>query len=251
MTGNTEQRQDDTHRFLLGRHRADLTPEMRDALAAAMSPRMVVPARKTIIRRGEEVRHSTLLVSGFLCRYMDARDGYRQLVSVQVPGDFVDLHGYPLHRLDHDVASLTEVSIITVSHDDLTALIERFPGLSRILWFATMLDAAMHREWIFRLGRLEAVGRVAHFLCETYERLRAVGLAADGRFDFPLTQQDIGEACGLTSVHVNRTLRRLREGGLAEMSAREVRIGNLHALAALGEFEPDYLYFDGGGPLKA
>lgn len=242
--GMEDQRRDTTRRFLLGRRRVELSEEERDALAAVMSPPTVVPARRTIIRRGQEVRESTLLVSGYLCRYMDARDGYRQLVSVQVPGDFVDLHGYPLRRLDHDVASLTEVVVVTVSHDDLTALVERFPHLARMLWFATLLDAAMHREWIFRIGRLEAAGRIAHFLCETYERLRIVGLASDGRFDFPLTQQDMGEACGLTSVHVNRTVRRLRESGLAEISAREARILDMAGLAALGEFDPDYLYLD-------
>ncbi len=240
--------QDQTRRFLQGRRRRELTGEEVTALAAVMSLPISIPARRTIIRRGEEVRQSTLLVSGFLCRYMDARDGYRQLVSVQVPGDFVDLHGYPLRRLDHDVATLTDVTVSTVSHDDLTMLVARFPHLARMLWFSTLLDAAMHREWIFRLGRLEAVGRLAHFLCETYERLRVVGLAADGRFDFPLTQQDIGEACGLTSVHVNRTLRRLREAGLVEVSSREARILKLPALAALGEFEPDYLYLDDGEP---
>ena len=242
----TTEGQDQTRHFLQGRRRRELAGEELAALAAIMSPPVPIPARRTIIRRGQEVRQSTLLVSGFLCRYMDARDGYRQLVSVQVPGDFVDLHGYPLRRLDHDVATLTDVSVSTVSHDDLTALLARFPHLNRMLWFSTLLDAAMHREWIFRLGRLEAAGRLAHFLCETYERLRVVGLAADGRFDFPLTQQDIGEACGLTSVHVNRTLRRLREAGLAEMASRTARILNMPALAALGEFEPDYLYLDDG-----
>ena len=208
--GVGDHQRDATRRFLMGRRRREMTDEEWSALAAVMSPPVAVPARRTLIRAGEEVRVSTLLVSGFLCRYMDARDGYRQLVSVQVPGDFVDLHGYPLRRLDHDVATLTPVEIATVAHDDLTALVERFP----------------------------------HFLCETYARLHAVGLAADHRFDLPLTQQDLGEATGLTSVHVNRTLRRLREGGLVEIAAREVRILDWPRLAACGEFDPAYLYFE-------
>jgi CRP-like cAMP-binding protein len=245
---DTNDRERATRRFLQGRRRRELSGVERAALAAVMSPPVSLPPRHTIVRRGETVRQSTLIVSGFLCRYMDARDGYRQLVSVQVPGDFVDLHGYPLRRLDHDVATLTEATVSTVSHDDLDALVRQHPHLGRMLWFATLLDAAMHREWIFRLGRLEALGRVAHFLCETYERLRVVGLAADGRFDLPLTQQDIGEACGLTNVHVNRTLRRLREAGLATLSSGEARILDLPRLAAAGEFEPDYLYLDDDAP---
>lgn len=230
--------------FLRGRRGHELSPEESAALNQALSDPVELPARQTVVRRGEPVEHSTLLLSGFMCRYMDARDGYRQLVSVHVAGDFIDLHGYPLRRLDHDLATLTDCVVATVAHERLTELVGKFPNLGRLMWFATLLDSAMHREWIFRLGRLEAAGRLAHLLCETYTRLAAVGQAADNRFDFPLTQQDLGEACGLTSVHINRTVRRLREAGLAEVTNREVRILNFPALAAMGEFNSDYLYLD-------
>ena len=129
----------------------------------------------------------------------------------------------------------------------MTELIEAYPHLGRLLWFSSLLAAAMHREWIFRLGRLESTGRLAHFLCETYARLTATGRVEDGSFDFPLTQQDMGEACGLTSVHINRTVRRLREAGLAEVGKGQVRILDFPGLAALGEFNPDYLYLDEEG----
>ena len=234
--------------FLRGRRRRELTDEERAALESVMAERVFVPARHTVIRRGEPVKQSTMLVSGFMCRYMDARDGYRQLVSVHVRGDFVDLHGYPLQRLDHDVAALTDCEMALVPHERLTALIEEFPHLGRLLWFSTLLDAAMHREWIFRIGRLEAAGRLAHFLCEMHARLDAVGLVDDDRFALPLTQQDLGEVCGLTSVHINRTVRRLREAGLAEVIKGEVRISDLPRLASLGEFKSDYLFLEDGGP---
>ncbi len=234
--------------FLRGRRRRELSAEERAALEAALSAPVTLPARRTIVRRSEPVKHSTMLISGIMCRYMDARDGYRQLVSLELPGDFVDLHGYPLQRLDHDLATLTECVVATVPHERLTELIEAFPHLGRLLWFSSLLDAAMHREWIFRLGRLESTGRLAHLLCETYTRLAAVGRVEDGAFDFPLTQQDMGEACGLTSVHINRTVRRLREAGLAEVGKGQVQIFDVPALAALGEFNSDYLYLEGGAP---
>lgn len=230
--------------FVRGRRGHELSNAERAALDRALSGRVELAARQTIVRRGEPVEHSTLLLSGFMCRYMDARDGFRQLVSVHIAGDFIDLHGYPLQRLDHDLATLTDCVVATVSHEQLTELVATYPNLGRLMWFATLLDAAMHREWIFRLGRLEAMGRVAHLLCETYTRLEAVDRAANYRFDFPLTQQDLGEACGLTSVHINRTVRRLREAGLAEVTNREVRILDFPALAAEGEFNSDYLYLD-------
>ena len=246
MDGNDATRL--TGDFLRGRRRHELSAAELDALEAAVSAVVTIPPRRTLTRRGDPVRESTLIVRGFLCRYMDARDGFRQIMSLQVPGDFVDLHGYPLQRLDHDIATLTEAQVVTIPHERLTVLTERFPHLGRLLWFSTLLDAAMHREWIFRLGRLEADGRLAHFLSETHARLATVGLATNGRFDFPLTQQDIGEACGLTSVHVNRTLRRLREAGMVEIANREVRILDAPQLSALGEFQPDYLYVSEGDP---
>ncbi len=228
--------------FLRGRRRRQLSDAEIQALEAAVERVETIPARTTTHERGDLVHRSTLLVSGFMCRYMDARDGYRQLVCYQVPGDFLDLHGYPLQRLDHDIATLTEVTVAYVPHDRITEITEKMPHLGRMLWFSTLLDAALHREWIFRLGRLDAQGRVAHFLCETYERMDAIGMATGGAFDLPLTQQDLGEACGLTSVHVNRTLRRLREAGLAEVGDRRAMIHDVKTLARLGEFEADYLY---------
>ncbi|TPG21490.1 Crp/Fnr family transcriptional regulator [Sphingomonas koreensis] len=233
-----------TENFLRSRRRSELSSEEKAALEGAIARVERLPARRTIVERGDAVHNSTLLLSGFMCRYMDARDGYRQLVCYHIPGDFIDLHGYPLQRLDHDVATITEAEIAVVPHTNLTAVTDRFPHLGRMLWFSTLLDAALHREWIFRIGRLDARGRVAHFICETHARMQAVGLASDGVFDFPLTQQDIGEACGLTSVHVNRTLRRLREEGLAEVADRRARILDLAKLARLGEFESDYLYLE-------
>ncbi|KQT33579.1 Crp/Fnr family transcriptional regulator [Sphingomonas sp. Leaf412] len=232
--------------FLRGRGRTAMTREEKDVLEAAVDRVETFPARTVVIRRGETVDMSTLLIDGVMCRYMDARDGYRQLVAIQLAGDFVDLHGYPLRRLDHDVATISDVRVALVPHDRLTRILETHPHLTRILWRSTLLDAALHREWIFRLGRLDAAGRVAHVLMELHARLAAVGRARDGRFALPLTQQDLGEICGLTAVHVNRTLRRLREDGLAEVARGEARIVDAARLARVAEFDPDYLYLDGG-----
>lgn len=233
--------------FLRGRRRRELSDEEKEAIDSILTAPVTLPKRKVVTCRGDVVTRSTLLISGFMCRYMDGSDGHRQLVSIQTPGDFVDLHGYPLQRLDHDIATMSECTVAYAPHDKITEVIERFPHLGRILWFSTLLDAAMHREWIFRLGRLDAVGRVAHMLCETYARLDAVGLVSDHTFAWPLTQQDLGEACGLTSVHVNRTLRVLREAAMVEVSDRMVTMMDFERLAHTGEFLPDYLYFDDGG----
>lgn len=231
-----------TRRFLLGRARQALSDEERQVLENAVASVRSFPARTTVMRRGELVNQSSMLLDGFMCRYLDDRDGHRQLVSMQVPGDFVDLHGFPMKRLDHDVATLGPCTIAQFDHRTLATLLERHPRLTRWLWFSTLLDAAIHREWIFRLGRLGAEGRVAHFFCEMNARLEMVDMASEGRFTLPATQADLAEACGITGVHANRVLRLMRERGLATFRSGEVRILDQKRLAMLAEFDPIYLY---------
>lgn len=228
----------------MGRRRGRLSPEDLAALEASVTAVRELPPRKVLARTGERITESTLLVEGFMCRYMDDRSGQRQLVSIHVPGDFVDLHGYPLERLDHDLATIGPARVACWTHGAVSELLQPRPDLQKMFWFATLLDAAMHREWIFRLGRLGADGRIAHLICELEVRLEMVGLAADGRYSLPLKQADLAEACGLTGVHVNRVLRQLRERELLLYKGGEVTILNRSALRALGEFDPGYLYGD-------
>lgn len=234
-----------TDNFLRGRGRRQLSAEDIAMLEAAIERTVDLPARHTLIHRGEHVRSSTLLVDGYLCRVMSDRDE-RQLVAVHVPGDFVDLHAFPMKHLDHDVATLGPARVALVPHTRLETLVETRPNLARMLWFSTLLDAAMHREWIFRLGRLDAMGRVAHFFCEVAERLRMIGQDNAGRFSLPLTQVDLAAACGLTPVHVNRVLRALRERDALDFKSGEVTVRNDALLCDFAEFDPSYLY--PGGP---
>lgn len=231
-----------TGKFLLGRGRDELTENEAIILENSVHDVKTMPGRFRLVRAGEPVETSTLLLEGFICRYMDDRDGLRQLVAVHVPGDFVDLHAFPMKRLDHDVAALGPVKVALFEHATLQTITENHPHLTRMLWFSTLLDAAQHREWIFRIGRLGAEGRIAHLFCEIYTRLQMVGLASDGRFTLPMTQPDLAEACGITGVHVNRVLRMLRERNLLTFKANAGHIIDFSALAKIGEFVPDYLY---------
>jgi len=233
-----------TERFLRGRRGVQLETAERARLEAAISEVRLIDPRTRLVRAGEQLSQSTLLIEGFLCRYIDDRKGLRQLVAIHVPGDFVDLHGYPLKTLDHDVATLTAATVATVPHEELAAIERSAPELARKLWFATLLDAAIHRAWLFRLGRLDAVGRVAHFLCETNARLAVAGLSDGRRFALGITQNDLAEICGLTDVHVNRVVRALREEGLCLFRSSLVEIADLTRLSARGQFDPAYLYID-------
>lgn len=203
-----------------------------------------VGAGRVIVRSGEPMSSSTLLIDGIACRYKDLAGGERQIMELHVSGDFVDLHSFLLKRLEHSVGSLTPVRLATVPHDRLRTITEEHPHLARMLWFSTLLDAAIHRERILSVGRRTAIARIAHLLCELYVRLEIVGLARDHRFALPITQVDIADASALTSVHVNRMLRKLRDDAVLTYRGGEVVIHDWERLTRVAEFSSNYLYLE-------
>ena len=216
----------------------------RVILEGAIAYTQPFAAGQVFVRQGVPVGQSTLLVKGLVTRHVDAADGRRHLVALHVPGDFVDLHAYALKKLDHDVAALTDITVAVIPHSSLEEIQAADNRLTRRLWFLTLLDAAMHRQWIYRLASLNAVQRVAHFLCETNARLTAIG-ESDGRsFNLPMTQNDIGEICSLTNVHVSRVLRELREANLCSVRNAQVAIIDLEGLVSKALFDPAYLFLN-------
>ncbi len=227
--------------FLRGRT-VQVSEHERGLLEGAVSAVRRMPARATLVERGKRLRQSTMLVAGYMIRFIDDDEGARQVVAFQVPGDFVDLHGYPLLALDHAIGTVTQVQIGIVPHSAIDRLIHEDADLGRKLWFATLLDAAMHREWLFRLGRLDAPGRVAHFFAETETRLKAVGIGDERRFPLPVTQTDLADILGLTPIHVNRVLRALREEKICTFRSGIVQIHDWDRLIRRSQFDPAYLY---------
>lgn len=240
-----------TERFLRDKRGASLEANERARIEAAITEVKTFGPRKIVARAGEPLTNSTLLLEGIMSRYLDDRNGLRQLVAIHFPGDFLDLHAFPLKVLDHDVATLTTATVATVPHAEIEAIAEEMPQLIRKLWFATLLDAAIHRAWLFRLGRLDATGRVAHFLCEMNARLFSAGLSDGRRFALALTQADLAEICGLTTVHVNRVMRQLREEQLCLFRSSLVEILDPAGLAKRAQFDPAYLYIDDDSQLPS
>ena len=221
--------------------RDDITEAEEAALRDAPGTPRDVPADKTVIRAGQTLDESTLLIDGLMCRYKDLRNGSRQISELHVAGDFVDLHSFTLKKLDHSIMTLTPCRIVAVPHERLKAITEQHPHLTRLLWFSTTLDAAIHREWVLSLGRRTALQRTANLFCELYVRLGIVGLTEGTTFSLELTQLDLAECLGLTSVHVNRTLKTLREQGFVEFRSGRVDIKDFEGLARVAEFSPNYL----------
>jgi len=218
--------------------------EEEDVLRASVSELHEHPAGRTIVRTGTTLSASTLLVEGIVCRYKDLADGQRQIMELHVAGDFVDLHGFLLKRLDHNVGTMTAVKVASVPHDALRGITETHPHLGRMLWFSTLLDAAIHREKILSIGRRSALARIAHIFCELLVRLRMVGLASDTGYALPLTQADLADVTGLTSVHVNRMLKKLRDDKVLTFRGGMVTIGDWEQLQRVAEFDPTYLHLE-------
>lgn len=235
-----------TELFLKGRLRHELSAQEKAWLEDAVGRTLWLEPRQTLVQRGDRVEHSYYIIEGVVLRSIDDRSGQRQLVGLNIPGDFVDLHGFPMKRLDHSTSALGHVHLAEVPHSAIADLVDRSVHLARALWFSTLLDAAMHREWIFRLGRLNAEGRIAHLISEIIERHKFVGLYDGRTLPVSLLQRDYAEACGITSVHANRSFRVLKERGVLELRGEgRIEILDEAELKRLGEFEGDYLYGEG------
>jgi CRP-like cAMP-binding protein len=233
-----------TGRFLMGRLRHAISARERALLESLVEETVYLESGTTVLRRGDLVTQSTILIEGYMMR--TASDGSRRFIlGLQVPGDFVDLHGFALRRLDHDLVSAGPVKLGMVPHERLSEVIASEPHLARILWFATLLDAAIHREWIMKLEQLTAARRVAHVFAELWYRLEMVGLARSDSVRTPLIQADLADMCGTTAIHMNRALAQLRKEGVGELRRGTLYVQDRRALEEFATFDPSYLYGHG------
>ena len=244
------QRYPRTGRFLMGRLRSALTGDEKQRIENLIETEHRLESGERIARRGAECSSSTILIEGFAIRVLE-RQSRPHIVSLQVPGDFIDLHGFALKRLDHDIYALGPARIGRVSHTRLRQVIGQQPHLARLLWFSTLLDAAIHREWILKLEDLNAAQRVAHVFCEICRRLEMVGLGDPQGFSLPLTQAQLASMCGTTAVHMSRALRRLSNETGATFRHGRLDCPNPAALAQFCEFDASYLYGPGELQLPA
>ena len=221
--------------------RDTLSADEEARLRSLPTERLMVPRHRTVAYAGQEAHHSIILLNGLMCRYKDLRNGGRQIAGIHIAGDFPDLHNFTLKRPDDSLLAITACEIAIVPHERLLQLTNECPHLTRLLWFCTNLDAAIHREWVISLGRRTAIQRVAHFFCELWTRFDIVGLAQPDGFSLGMTQTELAESMGLTPVHVNRTLKALRQKGLVRFQGGFVEIPDLAALKREAEFDPTYL----------
>ena len=199
-------------------------------------------AGRTIVSDGSRPTECCLVIEGFCVRAKTILDGQRQILSIHIPGEIPDLQSLHLHRMDHDLIAVAPSTLGFISHTSMRALTRANPNVTEVLWRDTLIDSAIFREWIVNVGQRPAVSRLAHIVVELRTRLAVTGRAVGDTFEMPLTQEQIGEALGITSVHANRVIKQLRDENIIEISRGRVTVLDEAKLAELAQFDDRYLH---------
>ena len=222
--------------------RSRLATDETAALLALPTKPASLQAGRYLVREGDTAEACAVLLSGFVFRSKTVRDGGRQILSFHMKGDLLDLQGSILPEADHSIVALTRIEVAYIPHQPIRALIATHPGIAQALWRDTMVDASIFREWILNVGQRDAHQRISHLLCEIALRQEETGIGGNPHYEWPFTQEHIGDATGLTSVHVNRTLQRMRGEGLISTGKQSLTIADWEGLRAAGDFQSGYLH---------
>jgi CRP-like cAMP-binding protein len=230
-------------------YRTKLSAEDRDAIMALPFSVKMMERNQFIVRERELATHSCLMLSGYSIRSKLMATGSRQIVAIHMKGEMVDLQNSMLKVADHSVQMLTAGKVAMIPRDEIIRLTLERPTVGHAMWIDTLVDASIFREWVANVGRRNARARVSHLLCEFAVRLRIAGLGEDTHYDLPMTQDQLADATGLTSVHINRTLKALEKEGLIERpNPRAIHIGDWRKLAEIGDFDTNYLHLQKNEP---
>jgi len=200
-----------------------------------------VEAGVDVAAHGDIPTECAFVIDGLLCRYALTGGGGRQIVSFHIPGDLPDRDSLHLTALDHSIGALSASRVAFIPHAALYRLVKNSPNIALALWRDAVVEGGVYRQWLTSIGRRTARQRLAHVICETLTRMEAVGQVDNDQFHFPATQLQLGDALGLSSVHVNRTLQELRTDGLLTWKGTVVTILDRARLREAGDFDPGYL----------
>lgn len=223
-------------------HGAELSDQDRAVLEEAVLQIRQVGAREDVIREGDNPEHVHVILEGFACRYKVLPEGERQIMAWLVPGDLCDLHVSILGEMDHTIGTLAPTKIAYIPRQGIDELTARHPTINRALWWATLVDEGTLREWLVNAGRRPTDKQMAHLFCEILLRLQTVGLATENSFDFPVTQEELSDTLGVSTVHVNRVLQQLRTDGLITLTGKRLTILDVPRLQEFAGFNPNYLH---------
>ena len=227
--------------------RFEFSPEDRAAFLALPVFTKTLDVGSYIVREGDIARNCCILLTGFAYRHKIVGDGTRQIVSIHIPGDMVDLHNSFLGIADHNVQMLTTGNVALIPAKAVQDIAYDHPAIGRAMLLDTLVDGSIFREWIANVGRRDARCRLAHLLCELAVRLQATGENGTRDYCVPMSQEQLADATGLTPVHINRVMQSLRSDGLISTDKRSVTIENWAGLTATGDFNTAYLHPEAAG----
>ncbi len=232
------------HLLLLRRLSSIATLDDDDRIAVDQLPLQLtdLKADQDIVREGDRPSRSCFLLRGMACWFKMTGEGRRQILSFQISGDLPDMQSIHLATLDSTLTTISPCRVAFVQHEALRELCANRPNVANAFWQITLIDAAIFREWVANVGSRQARGRVAHLLCELVSRIRAVGLADKFVCELPVTQTELADATGLSTVHVNRTLQSLRRQKLIHWKDSQLEVLDWAGLQEVGDFDPAYLH---------
>jgi CRP-like cAMP-binding protein len=205
-------------------------------------PRKTYARGEAILREGEVVRDIHLVLTGLAARAKTLPDGGRQIMAFLVPGDLCDVEVFVLAAMDHDITAMGDTSCVVIPGRVIDDLLSESSKLTRALWWSTMTDSAVLREWIINHGRRDAHERMAHLCYEMLIRHRIIAKTTDNEFPFPISQEDLADATGMSPVHANRTLQQLRSQGLIELKNKILTVLDPPRLRKVAQYEANYLH---------
>jgi CRP-like cAMP-binding protein len=194
-----------------------------------------------LYREGERPSHCFIIVSGFAAGQKIVRNGSRQIVDILLRGDAVDPANALIGVTNHGVQVLTRLQAALVPLPTMSALVAANPAVARAIWIQTLVHTSIQREWTANVGRRDARTRIAHLLCELGIRQEEAGVCPRDNYELPMTQEQLADATGLTSVHVNRVLGNLRAEGIIGGRNRHVFVPDWGRLTSVGDFRTNYL----------
>ena len=222
--------------------RSALSDDDRAALLSLPFTRRTFGKDAYIVREGEHTTECSVLLQGMAFRQKLLRDGARQIISFHIPTEFVDLQNGLLAIADHSVQSLNRAVVAAIPRSAVIELADARPAIRMAMWIDTLIDSSVFREWVVNVGRRDSRARIAHLLCELVVRLRRTDEGNGDLFDFPVTQEQLADATGLTSVHTNRTLQALRRDGLIQLTGKSLSVLDWDRLCEVGDFDELYLH---------
>jgi len=229
---------------------AQLSDADTQVLERICSAPTTIKAHQDLIREGEVPGVVHLILAGFACRYKILPGGTRSIMAYLVPGDMCDWHVFVLREMDHSVATLSPCQVVEIPRTTVLEITDKHPAITRALWWMALVDEAVLRESIVNVSRRSAEESIAHFFCELLARLESVGLRIGDGFELPITQSELADTVGISTVHTNRVIQSLRAQGLVELNTHGLQILDIKALQKLAGFRPNYLHLSGGkGPL--